>query len=86
MAAQDIEELRIDLGKPKAHPMRDTPPDQTQPPEFESKAQNQSQCPHQNGIFSGQARHQDGLGQGSRQGQLITLGAIWMKRAHGFSP
>jgi hypothetical protein len=38
MAAQDIKELRIDLGKPKAHPMRDTPPDKPEPPKLESKA------------------------------------------------
>jgi hypothetical protein len=86
MALQDIKKARIGFGKPKSNRVRDAPPHQAKPPELEREAQHQSECPHQNGIFSWKASHKYGLGERSSEGQFIALGSIRMKCVHSNSP
>jgi hypothetical protein len=61
MASQNIEKTRISLGKPKPDGMRDTPPNQSEPPKFKGKPQNKSKSSHEDGIFTREAGEQDWL-------------------------
>jgi hypothetical protein len=63
MSTQDIKEAGIGFGKPKTNRMRHTPPDKAKPPKFKREAKDQSEGAHQDGVFTRQARHQDGLGE-----------------------
>jgi hypothetical protein len=86
MAFEDFQKARIGFGKPKPDSVRDAPPHQAKPPEFECEAQNQSERTHENSIFSRQSCHEYGLGERAGEREFIALGSIRMKCVHNHSP